>query len=79
VLDEQVVGHVTRARQARLVVAVVLLPLLDHVRHGLVADGAARDVVRVGYAEEQHEQEEQHAQHYQAAEERAPYDVSQHY
>ena len=47
----------------RLVVAVVLEPLLDHLRARLVADGALGDVAGISDLKEEQEQDQQHPQH----------------
>jgi hypothetical protein len=63
VLGDHGVARGVGVPEARLVVAVIRLPLLEGLGRRLLAERAARDVVGGGDDEEEDEEKEQHAEH----------------
>ena len=78
VFGEHRVERLLRVPEARLVVAVRHLPLLQGFGQRLLADGLAGDVVRRGDEEEEHEQEQQDADDGDGAEQHAADEVGDH-
>src|SRR5690606_15823395 len=62
VVDQHVVGGLGQRGPLGLVVAVALLPLLDHLDAHLFAQRAASDVVRLGDREKEEKQQKQHTE-----------------
>ena len=66
-----------RVPEARLVVAVVHLPLRERLGRRLLAERPAGDVVGRGHEEEEHEEQQEHAQHGREAVEHAAQEVGE--